>query len=96
MHVALATPPTPANIAAIKAMPNGGKGATVQHPRGGNPKARQSLSQQLTRAGLPRRVVMTLHWVTATAVEDREPAAVAEVEPDDVVQDDDWPGHDDL
>ena len=92
MHVALASPPTPANVAEIKAMPGGGKGATVQHPRAGNPKARRIIAQQLSRSGLSWRVVMTLHWVTATAPQVRRPDAAVEF--DDVAQDDDW-GHDD-
>lgn len=65
MAIALSTPPTKDQVAAIQAEPNGGRGATVMHPRASNRKARVRLIRGLTSAGLEYRVAATLEWVTA-------------------------------
>ena len=87
MQIVLSTPPSPANVAAIKAQPDDGRGAPVRHPRAGNAQARKILTRQLTAAGLKHRVAMTLHWVTSAPA---EPELQSVVVPEPV-----WPELDD-
>jgi hypothetical protein len=66
MAIALNSPPSSANVDAIKALANGGRGATVQHPRARTRAGRRALMRGLTNAGLEHRVALTLRWVTST------------------------------
>jgi hypothetical protein len=78
MAIALSSPPSPANVDAIKALANGGRGATVQHPRARTRAGRRALMRGLTNAGLENRVALTLRWVTSTP-----PPAVDRVKPEE-------------
>lgn len=59
--VTIKDPPTAAQVAALRAA---GRGATVHHPRAGNPKVRRLLAKALGEAGLEPAVVRSLGWST--------------------------------
>lgn len=72
-HVAISTPPSPADVAKIQALPNKGLGAIAVHGRANSRPARRRMLRQLEQAGLSHRVAMSLGWSTSMPERGPEP-----------------------
>lgn len=86
-HIAISTPPSSADVAAIQALPNKGLGAVAVHGRANSRPARRRMLRQLEQAGLSHRVAMSLGWSTSMPPRADEPDAADTITDEPVVED---------